>query len=93
MLGTFILIVFVSPYFAHFHVIVYNKQSKKQSQMCEYNNVELKLNNFLCRIETQATFFPLWMLPCLDSSFYSEESENVQETDTAFLFLTEASHC
>jgi hypothetical protein len=27
--GTFIFKVFVSPFFAHFHVIIYNKQSKK----------------------------------------------------------------
>jgi hypothetical protein len=71
VLGTLILEVFVSPFFAHFHVIIYNRHSKKQNHMFEYNRVKLKLNNFLCHIETEATFFPLSMLPCLDSSFYS----------------------
>lgn len=91
VLGTFILKVFVSPFCAHFHVIICNKQSKKQNHMCEYNNVKLKLNNFLCHIETEATFFPLSMLPCLDSLFYFEKSENAQETDTGCLFLIEVS--
>jgi hypothetical protein len=59
--------------------------------MFEYNRAKLKLNNFLCRLETEATIFPLLMLPCLDSSFYSEESENAQEADTGCLFLTEVS--
>lgn len=93
VLGTIILKVLVSPFFVHIHVIFYNKQSKKQNQMCEYNSAKLKLNNFLCCIENEATFFPLSMLPYLDSSFYSEESDNAQETYTGCLFLTEVSHC
>jgi hypothetical protein len=37
--GTFCLPIF----FAQFHIIIY----RKQNQMCEYNSVKLKLNNFL----------------------------------------------
>jgi hypothetical protein len=59
--------------------------------MCEYNSAKLKLNSFLCHIEIEAMFFPLSMLPCLDSSFFSEEWENARETDTGCLFLTEVS--